>query len=165
MRAFASAGRAIALALVAVLAAAGAAARAPTIVSINLCADQMALALADRAQILSLGRLAADPALSALHAQAKGIPTNGAAAEEIELSGAVHHKGARNRDRQGKHFGIHARISIRRVLRCAVRRVGRAARLEIRLLKRAEAKHSRVAVLCRRGQHMHRAQQVVTQDR
>ena len=85
MPAFVSAGRAraFALALVAALAATSAAARPPTVVSINLCADQLALALADREQILSIGRFAADPTLSALHAQAAGLPTNGGAAEEV----------------------------------------------------------------------------------
>ncbi|MGE0725713.1 MAG: ABC transporter substrate-binding protein [Alphaproteobacteria bacterium] len=78
-----SAGRTLAVALAVTLVAAGAQARAPTIVSINLCADQLALVLADRAQILSVGRLAGDPALSALHALAAGLPTNGGAAEEV----------------------------------------------------------------------------------
>ncbi|BBK30561.1 iron complex transport system substrate-binding protein [Stella humosa] len=60
-----------------------AAAAAPTVVSINLCADQLTLALADRAQILALGPLAADPALSVMAPEAAGIPILRGTAEEV----------------------------------------------------------------------------------
>lgn len=71
------------MAALALLASAGGAGAAPTIVSINLCSDQLGLALADRAQILAVGRLATDPALSALHREAAGLPTVRGAAEEV----------------------------------------------------------------------------------
>lgn len=67
----------------AVLMAASPAIALPTVVSINLCADQLALALADRAQILAIGPLAADPALSAMHGEAAGMPTVRGTAEEV----------------------------------------------------------------------------------
>ncbi|MEE4451153.1 ABC transporter substrate-binding protein [Novosphingobium resinovorum] len=53
------------------------------IVSLNLCADQLVLALADREQIAGLTRYAADPAMSAEAVRAKGLPILRGAAEEI----------------------------------------------------------------------------------
>ncbi|WP_285017855.1 ABC transporter substrate-binding protein [Novosphingobium sp. fls2-241-R2A-195] len=53
------------------------------IVSLNLCADQLVLALADREQIAGLTRYAADSAMSAEAARAKGLPILRGAAEEI----------------------------------------------------------------------------------
>ncbi|MFT4056325.1 MAG: ABC transporter substrate-binding protein [Novosphingobium sp.] len=53
------------------------------IVSLNLCADQLVLALADRDQIAGLTRFATDPAMSAEAARAKGLPILRGAAEEI----------------------------------------------------------------------------------
>lgn len=44
------------------------------VVSINLCADQFAVALADPGQIAALSLLAADPALSAVAGRAEGFP-------------------------------------------------------------------------------------------
>lgn len=61
----------------------GAAAALPTVVSINLCADQLVLALADRSQILAVGRLAADPSFSAMHREAAGIPAIRDTAEAV----------------------------------------------------------------------------------
>jgi iron complex transport system substrate-binding protein len=61
-----------------------AASTVPTrIVSANLCADQLLLALADPAQIVALSRLARDPSLSYLHDKAAGFPTDSGDAEEI----------------------------------------------------------------------------------
>ena len=85
MSARASASRSAAGLLAAALlalppAAAGA---APSVVSINLCADQLVLALADRGQILAVGPLAADPALSAMHREALAVPAVRGAAEEV----------------------------------------------------------------------------------
>lgn len=58
--------------------------RAPQrIVSLNLCADQLVMALADRSQIAGLTRYAADPAMSAAAASAKGLPILRGSAEEI----------------------------------------------------------------------------------
>lgn len=57
--------------------------RPERIVSLNLCADQLVLALADRAQIAGLTRYATDPAMSAAAAQAKGLPILHSSAEEI----------------------------------------------------------------------------------
>jgi len=53
------------------------------IVSLNLCADQYLLALADRGQIAGLTRNAADPAMSAAAVQARGLHIMGLSAEEI----------------------------------------------------------------------------------
>ncbi len=53
------------------------------IVSLNLCADQYLLALADRAQIAGLTRNATDPALSAAAAQARGLHIMRKSAEEV----------------------------------------------------------------------------------
>lgn len=53
------------------------------IVSLNLCADQYLLELADRDQIAALTRNAADPDMSAEAARAKGIRRLGQSAEEI----------------------------------------------------------------------------------
>lgn len=55
----------------------------PRVVSINLCADQLVLALADPGQLLAVGRLAADPTLSAMHREAAAVPAIGGSAEEV----------------------------------------------------------------------------------
>jgi iron complex transport system substrate-binding protein len=52
-------------------------------VSLNLCADQYLLALADRSQIAALTRNAADPDMSAEAARARGIRRLGQSAEEV----------------------------------------------------------------------------------
>lgn len=53
------------------------------IVSTNVCADQLALALAGRARIVSVSRLAVEPQISNYAEAARGIPVNNARAEEI----------------------------------------------------------------------------------
>lgn len=53
------------------------------IVSLNLCADQLVLALADREQIAGLTRNAAKPEMSAEAARARGLRILGTSAEEI----------------------------------------------------------------------------------
>lgn len=53
------------------------------IVSLNLCADQLLVALADRDQIAGLTRYASDPDMSAVAAQARHLPVFGGSAEEI----------------------------------------------------------------------------------
>jgi iron complex transport system substrate-binding protein len=53
------------------------------IVSTNVCADQLALALADRDRIISVSRLAIEPQISNYVDAARGIPVNNARAEEI----------------------------------------------------------------------------------
>ena len=53
------------------------------IVSIHLCADQLALALADRERIVSLSYLSTDPSRSHMAEAAKGIRLNTGTAEEI----------------------------------------------------------------------------------
>ncbi len=58
--------------------------RAPKrIVSVNLCADQLVLALADRNQIAGLTRNAADPEMSAEAYRARGLPLLSSSAEHI----------------------------------------------------------------------------------
>jgi len=69
-------------------AATGAATVAPAgkpkrIVSLNLCADQLVLALADRAQIAGLTRNATDPEMSGEAAKARGLPILRNSAEQI----------------------------------------------------------------------------------
>ena len=58
------------------------------IVSLNLCTDQMLLALADREQIASLSPLVRDASISFLAEQAVGLPINDGSAETILFSGA-----------------------------------------------------------------------------
>ena len=75
-----------ALALLTCLAAfvAGAAqaqSRPSRVASLNLCTDQLLLALADRSQILSLSRLAQDRSISFLANHAAGLPMNDGSAE------------------------------------------------------------------------------------
>ncbi len=62
---------------------AGAEAKPLRVVSLNLCADQFVLALADRAQIAALSPLAADPSLSAAARRARGLPTARPVLEEV----------------------------------------------------------------------------------
>ena len=57
--------------------------RPQRIVSLNLCADQYLLALADRGQIAGLTHNAADPTMSAAAAKARGLHIMGQSAEEI----------------------------------------------------------------------------------
>lgn len=63
--------------------ASGAAPVPKRIVSLNLCADQYLLALADRGQIAGLTSNAADPHLSAAAAQARGLHILSESAEEV----------------------------------------------------------------------------------
>lgn len=53
------------------------------IVSTNVCADQLALALAGRGRVVSVSRLAVEPQISNYASAARGIPVNNARAEEI----------------------------------------------------------------------------------
>jgi iron complex transport system substrate-binding protein len=53
------------------------------VVSTNLCADQLVLGLLPRARIAAVSPLAADPALSAAHRQAEGIPVVRQSAEDV----------------------------------------------------------------------------------
>jgi len=57
--------------------------RPQRIVSLNLCADQQLLALADDDQIAGLTRLSRDPALSAGAARARRLPVIDASAEDL----------------------------------------------------------------------------------
>lgn len=68
---------------VALLAALPAAAAPQRIVSANLCADRLVLALAPRAHVVSVSRFAADPALSPVAALAAAIPVHRGDAEAI----------------------------------------------------------------------------------
>lgn len=62
---------------------AGAAGRPARVVSINLCADQLVLRLADRAQIASVSWLAAEPRRSAMARAVGDLPLNRGTAEEV----------------------------------------------------------------------------------
>jgi len=55
----------------------------PTVVSTNLCADIMALTLADEQQLLSVSHKSRDPRVSLLSAEASAFPANGGQAEEV----------------------------------------------------------------------------------
>lgn len=55
----------------------------PTVMSTNLCADIMALSLADDAQLLSVSRRSQDPRFSSLAARAAARPGNDGSAEEV----------------------------------------------------------------------------------
>jgi iron complex transport system substrate-binding protein len=79
-------GGRLAAAFVVALAAAmetAASAPLPRIVSLNLCADQLLLALADRQQIVALTRLSTDPGISAAADVARGLRQTGGTAEEV----------------------------------------------------------------------------------
>jgi iron complex transport system substrate-binding protein len=69
-------------------AAAQAQGRPQRIVSLNLCTDQMLLALADREQIVSLSPLVRDSSISFMAGKAEGAPINDGSAETILFSGA-----------------------------------------------------------------------------
>lgn len=55
------------------------------VVSLNLCTDQMAMALAAPGQLVSVSALAADPRSSAMAEQATGFPANNGSAEAVVL--------------------------------------------------------------------------------
>lgn len=55
------------------------------VVSLNLCTDQLALLLAAPGQVVSVSTLAHDPDSAAMVDQARAIPTNSGAAEEVVL--------------------------------------------------------------------------------
>lgn len=75
----------VAAALLAVLAGTGAWADGalPTVHSLNLCTDQLAMLIAAPGQLRSVSELATDPSLSALAAQARTYPANRGLAEEV----------------------------------------------------------------------------------
>jgi len=75
--------RSLAAAFLFLLSAAAQAEAPQRIVSANLCADRLVMALADRDKIVSLSKFATDPNLSTVADQARGIPLNHADAEEI----------------------------------------------------------------------------------
>ena len=57
--------------------------RPPRVVSLNLCADELVLRLADRAQVAAVTVLARDPRGSTVAAEAAGLPVTRGASEEI----------------------------------------------------------------------------------
>ncbi|GJE28157.1 ABC transporter substrate-binding protein [Methylobacterium organophilum] len=63
--------------------AAGAAAAPLRVVSMNLCADELVLRLADREQVLAVTVLAADPRGSTVAAEAAGLPVARGLTEEV----------------------------------------------------------------------------------
>jgi iron complex transport system substrate-binding protein len=60
-----------------------AASKPQRIVTTNVCADQLALALVDRTRILSVSRMATEPEISNYTNEARGLRINNARAEEI----------------------------------------------------------------------------------
>ncbi|MEO1988669.1 MAG: ABC transporter substrate-binding protein [Martelella sp.] len=62
-----------------------AAAAPQRVVSINLCTDQLAMLVAGEGQLISVSRLAADPAISAMAAEAEGYRLNDGLAEQVFL--------------------------------------------------------------------------------
>jgi iron complex transport system substrate-binding protein len=75
--------RSLALAPLLLLLGAAPPARPQRIVSLNLCADQYLMALADPGQIAVLTQFARDPLLSAAASQAAGVPMSRGSAEEV----------------------------------------------------------------------------------
>ncbi len=69
--------------LLVLLSAPLAAAKPARIVTMNLCADQLVLELADPGSVLSVSALAADPTLSNVTAKAGRLPRNFGRAEEV----------------------------------------------------------------------------------
>ena len=67
--------------------AAAAPARPGRVVSLNLCADQYVVRLAERSHIASLSPLAVDPELSAVASEAADLPRNRGRAEDVILLG------------------------------------------------------------------------------
>jgi iron complex transport system substrate-binding protein len=74
---------AIITALTAFLSTLPAQAQPQRIVSLNLCADQLVLALADRSRIVALSPFSTDPAMSYLAPQADGVPQVRGGAEAV----------------------------------------------------------------------------------
>ncbi len=58
----------------------------PRVMSLNVCTDQLLLALADPGQIVSLSNLSEDASLSAAHAQAAAYEKNRGLAEEVFIA-------------------------------------------------------------------------------
>lgn len=56
---------------------------APSVVSLNVCTDQLAMLLAAPGQLLSVSMLSRDPTLSYLHDEAGNWPTNRGLSEEV----------------------------------------------------------------------------------
>jgi iron complex transport system substrate-binding protein len=133
-----------------------AAAKPARIVSLNLCADQLVLLLAEPARIASVSYLARDPALSNLAAAAAGVAVNHGRLEEVLASRPdLVVAGAHTTRRAAallKHFGVNVvEIGIPRNLdevRGQLRRLGRVlgetAKAE-RLLAGMDAKIARAA--------------------
>lgn len=71
------------IAALSLLCAFPAASKPTRIVTTNVCADQLALVLADRRNIVSVSRMAIEPQISNFADAARHIPVNGARAEEI----------------------------------------------------------------------------------
>lgn len=80
------AGLVLLIGLACILGTAKAHARPGQVASLNLCTDQLLLALADRRQIASLSRLARDPSVAFLADQAAGIPQTDGGVETILVS-------------------------------------------------------------------------------
>ncbi|MEO1159413.1 MAG: ABC transporter substrate-binding protein, partial [Pseudomonadota bacterium] len=55
----------------------------PSVASLNVCTDQLAMLLAEPGQLKSVSNLARDPTLSPLHQQARQYPVNKGIAEEV----------------------------------------------------------------------------------
>ena len=75
--------RLLAILLMPALIAAAPAPKPKRIVSLNLCADQYLMALADRGQIVALSRNARDPSMSADAAKARRYPITRGGAEDV----------------------------------------------------------------------------------
>ena len=132
-------------AMVWTLAAQASDAKPARIVSTNVCADQLALALADRTRIVSVSRMAIEPEISNFADAARNIRTNGARAEEIvELKpdlilGDIHTGKGANRLAQTIGVPVHivglatSLADVRRIVRDAAQALGESARGEILL--------------------------------
>ncbi len=62
------------------------------VVSFNLCADQLLLALADPGQIVALSRFSRDPGMSAAARKARSFPVASGGIEWMSSSSAMPHR-------------------------------------------------------------------------
>lgn len=131
----------IAASLSAPLSGAAAPPRKPErIVSANVCADQLALALADRRRVISVSRMAIEPQISNFAVAARGIPINHARAEEIVvlkpdlILGDIYTGKGANRLAATLHVPVHivgvgsSLADVRTVIRDAAKAIGEPER-------------------------------------
>ena len=118
------------------------AAKPQRIISTNVCADQLALALVDRSRIVSVSRMAIEPEISNFAAAARGIRINNARAEEIVelrpdlILGDIYTGKGANRLAQTIGVPVHivgiatSLVDVSKIIRDAARALGEEARAD-----------------------------------